>query len=144
MIIKRGEIFLANLEPIRGSEQGGVRPVLIIQNDISNKHSPVIIIAAITSKIFEKEYSTNIFISKDESGLDKDSTIMLNQIRTIDNVRLMKKIGLLDNFTMNKVDRAIKVSLALDWGKRWGVNPQDVKNLLILERTQELRVLDVK
>ena len=114
MIIKRGEIFLANLEPRKGSEQGGVRPVLIIQNDISNKHSPVTIVAAITSKIFEKEYSTNIFISKDESGLDKDSTIMLNQIRTIDSVRLIKKIGLLDNFTMNKVDRAIKVSLSLD------------------------------
>ena len=114
MIIKRGDIFLANLEPTKGCEQGGVRPVLIIQNDISNKHSPVTIIAAITSKVFEKEYSTNIFISKGESSLDKDSTIMLNQIRTIDNVRLMKKIGLLDNFTMNKVDRAIKVSLALD------------------------------
>jgi mRNA interferase MazF len=85
MIIKRGEIFLANLKPIKGSEQGGIRPVLIIQNDISNKHSPVTIISAITSKIFEKEYSTNIFISKKDSGLDKDSTIMLNQIRTIDN-----------------------------------------------------------
>jgi mRNA interferase MazF len=111
---KKRDIFLANLELIKGSEQGGVRPVLVIQNDISNKHSPVTIIAAITSRVFEKEYSTNVFISKDESGLDKDSTIMLNQIRTIDNVRLMKKIGLLDNFTMNKVDRAIKISLALD------------------------------
>ena len=114
MIIKRGEIFLANLEPIKGSEQGGIRPVLIIQNDISNKHSPVTIIAAVTSKIFAKEYSTNIFISKEDSGLDKGSTIMLNQIRTIDSSRLIKKIGLLDNFTMNKVDRAIRVSLALD------------------------------
>ncbi len=112
--IKRGEIFLANLEPIKGSEQGGIRPVLIIQNDISNKHSPVTIIAAITSKIFDKEYSTNIFISKEDSGLDKDSTIMLNQIRTIDNSRLIKKIGFVDNFTMNKVDRALKVSLSLD------------------------------
>ena len=107
--------------------EGGVRPVLIIQNDISNKHSPVTIIAAITSKIFEKEYSTNIFISKEDSGLDKDSTIMLNQIRTIDNFRLIKKIGLIDNFTMNKVDRAIKVSLSLDWfsnllRKIWEVN----------------------
>ena len=114
MIIKRGYIFLANLEPTKGSEQRGIRPILIIQNDISNKHSPVTIIAAITSKIFDKEYSTNIFISKDDSGLDKDSTIMLNQVRTIDTVRLIKKIGLLDNFTMKKVDRAIKVSLALD------------------------------
>jgi mRNA interferase MazF len=114
MIIKRGDIFLANLEPVKGSEQGGIRPVLIIQNDISNKHSPVTIIAAITSRIFDKEYSTNIFIPKGDSGLDKDSTIMLNQIRTIDNSRLIKKIGLLNNFTMNNVDRAIKISLALD------------------------------
>ena len=114
MIIKKGDIFLANLEPTKGSEQGGIRPVLIIQNDISNKHSPVTIIAAITSKIFRKEYSTNLVISKNESGLDKDSTIMLNQIRTIDNSRLIKKIGLLDNFNMNKVDLAIKISLALN------------------------------
>jgi mRNA interferase MazF len=114
MIIKRGDIFLANLEPAKGSEQKGVRPVLIIQNDISNKHSTVTIITAITSKIFDKEYPTNIFISKNDSGLDKDSTIMLNQIRTIDNARLIRKIGLLDNFTMNKVDRAIKISLFID------------------------------
>ena len=114
MILKRGDILLANLEPTKGSEQGGIRPVLIIQNDISNKHSPVTIIATITSKVFEKEYSTNIFISKNDSNLDKDSTIMLNQIRTIDNSRLIKKIGLLDNFLMNKVDMAIKISLALD------------------------------
>ena len=114
MIIKRGDIFLANLEPIKGSEQGGIRPVLIIQNDISNKNSPVTIIAAITSKIFEKEYPTNVFVSKEDSKLDKDSTVLLNQIRTIDSSRLMKKIGLLDNFTMNQVDMAIKISLALD------------------------------
>ena len=113
-VVKRGDIFLANLEPTKGREQGGIRPVLIIQNDISNKYSPVTIIAAITSRIFDKEYSTNIFISKKESNLDKDSTIMLNQIRTIDNSRLIKKIGLIDNFTMNKVERAIKISLALD------------------------------
>lgn len=114
MIPKRGEIFLVNLEPIKGSEQGGVRPVLIIQNDISNKHSPVTIIAAITSKIFDKEYPTNIFISKEDSGLDRDSTIILNQIRTIDNSRLIKKKGFLDNLTMSKVNRALKISLSLD------------------------------
>jgi len=114
MELKRGDIFLADLEPTKGSEQGGIRPVLIIQNDISNKHSPVTIIAAITSKVFDKEYSTNIFISKEESGLDNDSTIMLNQIRTIDNSRLIRKIGSIDNFTFNKVDMAIKISLALD------------------------------
>ena len=114
MEIRRGDIVLANLEPTKGSEQGGIRPVLIIQNDTSNKHSPVTIISAITSRIFDKEYSTNIFIPEEESGLDKDSTIMLNQIRTIDNSRLIKRIGLTDNFTMNKVDRAIKISLGLD------------------------------
>ena len=100
MNIKRGEIFLANLEPVKGSEQGGIRPVLVIQNDISNKHSPVTIIAAITSKVFEKEYPTNVFISKKESKLDKDSTILLNQIRTIDSERLIKKVGLLDSLTL--------------------------------------------
>ncbi len=114
MIIQRGNIFLANLEPIKGSEQGGKRPVLVIQNDISNKYSPVTIIAAITSKLYEKEFSTNVFVNKKDSGLDKDSTIMLNQIRTIDNSRLIKKIGSLDLYIMNKVDKALKVSLSLD------------------------------
>ena len=114
MNIKRGEIFLANLEPVKGSEQGGIRPVLVIQNDISNMHSPVTIIAAITSKVFEKEYPTNVFISKKESKLDKDSTILLNQIRTIDSERLIKKVGLLDSLTLEKVELAIKVSLNLN------------------------------
>ena len=113
-MIKRGDIFLANLEPIIGSEQGGIRPVLVIQNDISNKHSPVTIVSAITSRIFEKEYSTNIFVSKQDSGLDKDSTIMLNQIRTVDSSRLIKKVGIIDNFIMSNVDRALKISLSLD------------------------------
>ncbi len=114
MLVRKGDIFLANLEPIKGSEQGGIRPVLIIQNDISNKHSPVTIIAAITSKIFEKEFPTNIFLLKKDSKLDKDSTIMLNQIRTIDKSRLIKKIGSLNNYLMNKVDLALKISLDLN------------------------------
>lgn len=111
--IKRGEIFLANLEPKKGSEQGGIRPVLIIQNDISNKHSPVTIIAAITSKNYEKEFPTNVFLLKKDSKLDKDSTILLNQIRTIDSSRLIKKISTLDNFTMEKVNRALRISLSI-------------------------------
>ena len=110
----RGDIFIANLEPIKGSEQGGIRPCLVIQNNIYNKYSPVIIIATITSKKFTKEFPTNVFILKKESKLNKDSTIMLNQIRTIDKKRIIKRIGTLDNLTMNKVDRAIKVSLSLD------------------------------
>jgi len=112
--IIRGEIVIANLEPVEGSEQGGVRPVLIIQNDVLNKHAPTTIIAPITSKIYTKEYSTNVIIKKEDSKLKLDSTILLNQIRTIDKKRVIKKIGVLDNFTMNKVDRALKISLSLD------------------------------
>jgi len=114
MGIKRGDIFLANLEPVRGSEQGGIRPILIIQNNISNTHSPVTIMATITSKIFEKEFPTNVFISKDDSKLNNDSTILLNQIRTIDKKRIIKKICSLDANIMMKVNLAIKISLDLE------------------------------
>jgi len=114
MIIKRGDIFLANLEPVIGREQGGIRPILIIQNEISNRNSPVTIISAITSRIYNKEFPTNVFLSTKDSGLDKDSTILLNQIRTIDKSRIIKKTGSLDLELMRKVDLAIKVSLGLD------------------------------
>jgi mRNA interferase MazF len=114
MEIKRGDIILVNFEPVKGSEQGGVRPSLIIQNDIFNRYSPTTIVAPITSKLFKKEYPTNVLIKREDSRLNRDSTILLNQIKTIDKLRLIKKIGLLDNFTMNKVDRAIKASLAFD------------------------------
>ena len=110
----RGEIVIANLEPVKGSEQGGVRPVLIVQNDILNKYSPTTIIAPITSKIYTKEYPTNVIINKEDSKLKLDSTILLNQIKTIDKRRITKKIGFIDNFTMNKVDFAIKISLGLE------------------------------
>ncbi len=113
MEIKRGDIFLANLEPIVGREQGGIRPVLVIQNDIGNKYSPVVIIATITSQI-SKEYPTNVFLSKKDSKLDKDSMALLNQIRTIDKKRIMKKISSLDEEIMRKVDLALKVSLGMD------------------------------
>ena len=105
---------LINLEPIKGSEQGGIRPCLIIQNNDGNKYSPITIIAAITSKNFTKEFSTNVFLSKKDSKLEKDSTILLNQIRTIDKSRIIKKLGTLDEFTMEKVDLAIEISLDLD------------------------------
>ena len=111
--VKRGDIVLANLNPIAGSEQGGTRPVLVIQNDVYNKHSPVTIVAAITSKIFSKEFPTNVFLFKKESHLDRDSTVLLNQIRTIDKSRILKKVSSLDNHTMRKVEMAIKVSLDL-------------------------------
>lgn len=112
--IIRGEVVVANLEPVKGSEQGGIRPVLIIQNDTLNKYAPTTIIAPITSKIYTKEYPTNVIIKKEDFILKLDSTILLNQIKTIDKKRIIKKIGSLDNFTMNKIDRAIKVSLSLD------------------------------
>jgi len=114
VIFNRGDIFLANLEPIKGKEQGGVRPVLLIQNNISNKKSPVIIVAAITSKIFSKQYPTNVSITKAESKLPRDSTIMLNQIRTIDKNRIIKKLSNLNSTLMNKVDIAIKISLSIE------------------------------
>lgn len=114
MEIKKGDVVLVNFEPVRGSEQGGVRPSLIIQNDIFNRYSPTTIVAPITSKIFKKEYPTNVLLKKEDSKLSRDSTILLNQIKTIDKSRIIRKIGLLDNFTMNNVDRAIKVSLSLD------------------------------
>jgi mRNA interferase MazF len=114
MEIKRGEIILVNFESIKGSEQGGIRPCLVVQNDISNKFSPVTIVAALTSKVPEKEYPTNVFISKQDSCLNKDSTIMLNQIRTIDKLKIIKKISSLYLYSMNKVDKALKISLCLD------------------------------
>lgn len=114
MEIKRGDIVLAGLEPVKGSEQGGVRPVLVIQNNEGNKFSPTTIIAPITSKEFSKEFPTNVTISKQESKLNNNSTVLLNQIRTIDKSRVIKKISSLDFYTMNKVDLAIKISLGLD------------------------------
>ena len=112
--ILRGDIVVANLEPVEGSEQGGIRPVLIIQNNIGNEYSPTTIVSPITSTITKREFSTNVFVSKKDSGLGKDSTILLNQIRTIDKSRLTKKVGFLGNYLMDKVDRALKISLALD------------------------------
>jgi mRNA interferase MazF len=112
--VKRGDIIIVDLKHVRGSEQGGIRPSIVIQNDIGNKYSPLTIIAPITSKVFSREYPTNVFISKQDSKLDKDSTILLNQIRTIDKSRVIKKISSLSNFIIKKVDLAIKVSLDLD------------------------------
>ncbi|MDA3856574.1 MAG: type II toxin-antitoxin system PemK/MazF family toxin [Candidatus Woesearchaeota archaeon] len=112
--IRRGEIVLVNLDPVIGSEQGKTRPVLVIQNDVGNEFSPTIIIASITSRVFEKEYLTNVFLSLKISELDKDSTVLLNQIRTIDKKRIIKKLGSLNVNYMKKVDRALIKSLAID------------------------------
>jgi len=109
-MIRRGEIYYADLSPVIGSEQGGIRPVLVIQNDIGNKYSPTIIIAAITSQINKAKLPTHIEISALEYGLPKDSVILLEQIRTIDKRRLKEKIGFLSLDTMKKVDEALQVS----------------------------------
>ena len=111
--IKRGDIFWGNLEPTMGSEQGGVRPLLIIQNDIGNKYSTTTIVAPLTSNILKNEYPTNVFIGS-FAGLKKDSIILLNQVKTIDKKRIIKKIGSLDNFIMGQVDMALKISLGLN------------------------------
>jgi mRNA interferase MazF len=112
-MIRRGDIILVDLNPVKGSEQGGIRPALVIQNNIGNDFSPTTIIAPITSKKFTREFPTNVSISKKESKLDKDSTILLNQIKTIDKSRIKRKISTLDTHTINKVNLAIKVSLGL-------------------------------
>ena len=111
--IKRGYLYYADLSPVVGSEQGGVRPVLIIQNDIGNKYSPTVIVAAITSQINKAKLPTHIEISAHEYGLNKDSVILLEQIRTIDKKRLSEKIGCLDKNMMLKVDNSLQISLGL-------------------------------
>ena len=111
--IKRGYLYYADLSPVVGSEQGGVRPVLIIQNDIGNKYSPTVIVAAITSQINKAKLPTHIEISAHEYGLNKDSVILLEQIRTIDKKRLREKIGCLDKNMMLKVHNSLQISLGL-------------------------------
>lgn len=113
MIIKRGDIYYADLSPVIGSEQGGVRPVLVVQNDIGNKYSPTVIAAAITSQINKAKLPTHIEISAQDYGLQKDSVILLEQIRTIDKKRLKEKIGHLDDELMDKVNEAITISFGL-------------------------------
>ena len=112
-IVKRGDIFYADLSPVVGSEQGGVRPVLIVQNDTGNKHSPTVIAAAITSQTGKAKLPTHIALSGQSVGLTRDSVILLEQIRTIDKSRLREKMGRLDGETMSKVDSAIAVSFGL-------------------------------
>lgn len=109
--IKRGDIFYADLSPVIGSEQGGIRPILIIQNDVGNKYSPTIIAGAITSRLTKAKLPTHIELHCGQFGLQKDSVILLEQIRTLDKRRLKAKIGSLDESTMNSVDKAILISL---------------------------------
>lgn len=114
MPIRRGEIYYADLSPVVGSEQGGIRPVLIVQNDMGNKHSPTVIAAAITSQREKAKLPTHISIPAKENGLAKNSIILLEQIRTIDKKRLKEKMGNLDPDSMNQVNNALSVSFGLD------------------------------
>ncbi len=113
MSIKRGEIYYADLSPVVGSEQGGVRPVLIVQNDVGNRYSPTVIAAAITSQHEKAQLPTHIKVNADGCGLAKDSIVLLEQVRTIDKQRLKEKMGTLDNTAMNRVDKALSVSFGL-------------------------------
>ena len=102
METKRGDILLVNFEPAKGSEQGKIRPAIVVQSDLLNKYSTLTIVAPVTSKIYDKEYPTNVFITKEDSGLEKDSTILLNQIRTVDKRRIIKKLSTLDKYSMSR------------------------------------------
>ena len=112
--VKRGDIYYADLRPVVGSEQGGIRPVLIIQNDVGNRHSPTVICAAITSRMNKTKLPTHIEIYSRQYGIEKDSVILLEQLRTIDKKRLKDKVCHLDASIMKRVNSALKVSLELD------------------------------
>lgn len=113
MVIHRGDIYYADLRPVVGSEQGGVRPVLIIQNDVGNRHSPTVICAAITSKMNKAKLPTHVELEAGKYDLVKDSVVLLEQLRTIDKQRLRDKICRLDSEILRKVDRALEISLEL-------------------------------
>ena len=112
-MVKRGDIYYADLSPVVGSEQGGMRPVLIVQNDTGNKHSPTVIAAAITSQTGKARLPTHIRFSGQSAGLNRESVILLEQIRTIDKSRLRERMGRLDEGTMSAVDSALAVSFGL-------------------------------
>lgn len=114
MVIRRGDIYYADLRPVIGSEQGGVRPVLIIQNDIGNKHSPTVICAAITSQMNKAKLPTHVELDSSKYALVKDSVVLLEQLRTIDKKRLKDKVCHLDREILQKVERALLISLELN------------------------------
>ena len=113
MSVKRGEIYYADLSPVVGSEQGGIRPVLIVQNDIGNRHSPTVIAAAITSRLDKAKLPTHISLNAASCGLTKDSIVLLEQIRTIDKRRLKDRMGAIDHEAMDRVDNALSISFGL-------------------------------
>lgn len=112
-MIKRGDIYYADLSPVVGSEQGGIRPVLIVQNDVGNKFSPTVIAAAITSQKYKTNLPTHIKLDANGCGLSKDSIVLLEQVRTIDKKRLKERMGNLGETDMNRIDRALSVSFGL-------------------------------
>ena len=112
-MIRRGELYYADLNPVVGSEQGGIRPVLVLQNDVGNKYSPTIIAAATTSRLTKAKLPTHIELAKEQSPLAKNSIVLLEQIRTIDKRRLREHMGHVDEHLMNQVDSAIAVSFGL-------------------------------
>lgn len=114
MNIRRGDIFYADLSPVVGSEQGGVRPVLIVQNNIGNKFSPTVIAAAITSQKTKANLPTHIDLMADTSGLSKDSVVLLEQVRTLDKKRLKEKMGYVNSLSMDKIDEALSISFGLN------------------------------
>lgn len=113
MLVKRGDIYYADLSPVVGSEQGGVRPVLIVQNDVGNKFSPTVIAAAITSQKDKNNLPTHIEVNAQNCGLAKDSVVLLEQVRTIDKRRLKEKMGALDSSDMGKINNALSISFGL-------------------------------
>ena len=113
MSVKRGEIYYADLSPVVGFEQGGIRPVLIVQNDVGNRHSPTVIAAAITSRLDKAKLPTHISLEASSCGLQKDSIVLLEQIRTLDKKRLKDRMGSLDTSAMNRVDNALSISFGL-------------------------------
>lgn len=113
MMVKRGEIYYADLSPVVGSEQGGIRPVLIVHNDVGNRHSPTVIAAAITSQKDKAKLPTHISVQAATCGLTKDSIVLLEQIRTIDKRRLKDRMGALDPPSMTRVDNALQISFGL-------------------------------
>jgi len=115
LIVQRGEVYFADLSPVVGSEQGGVRPVLVIQNDIGNRFSPTVIVAAITAQIQKAKLPTHVEIKADAHGFERDSVILLEQIRTLDKQRLTDKITKLDNEMMIEIDHALEISLGLEF-----------------------------
>lgn len=112
-MVKRGELYYADLSPVVGSEQGGIRPVLVIQNDVGNKFSPTVIVAAVTSQLNKSKLPTHLELSASAYGLSKDSVVLLEQLRTIDKRRLKERVGCLDHRFMDRIDRALQISLGL-------------------------------